>query len=267
MKKILLCLAAVLLLFGCNRDYNMRSRVPQRILAVADWHIDTLRHGDMVANKKYLSPNMQTPQEQARLEKLSKLLQSDDLMSMGGYEVVFFELHGIMDGTRYNLTYQLQFKDYWLLVHMTVDSLGQWRGIVKTTFQPLHKPIQELNAFNFENKSWQHYTVLGTAIAIILFVGYAIWKWAHIKMPWGWKAFWFIVIFISFGRFIFDWNYNRYAMQWMTVRGIPVFVNKRAHNGWWYFTLSFPAGACVFLYLDRQWRRAERKPDDEESED
>lgn len=259
MKTVILCLSLLLALAGCQKDHNLRQDVPKRILAVGDWHIDTLKNGDMEANKKYLAPSLYKEEAQKRLEALSKVLQSKDLVSQKNYEIIYYSAHGILDGYRYNLTYQIQFKDYWLLVHMSIDSIENWRGVISTSFQPIPRPIQEMNAFSFKHATWLHYLVLAVSLAFIVLLGFALWRWWHITMPTGWKIFWLIIIFLSVGRFIFDWNYNRYAVQWVTVRGAPVWAGTVTQNGWWYFTLSFPAGALVFLYLDRRWRIAEKK--------
>lgn len=254
---IFLALLTCLTLFvGCNFKEQLKKQLekfsPKEADKLARDYIDIMLKGDIEQAEEILDPKVVNSKTRSQIQEIANLLDKGELISI---EVVGVNVFSTKDKTRNNLTYQLQFKDAWLLATVIVDDISGNLQIFRFQMNPIPKSLEEINAFTLSGKSFRYYIILLIAIGIPLFIIYAIVLCVRTKMKRKWL--WIIFMLFGFGRYSFNWTSGQMGFQPLAIQLIPTSVFKHGLYAPWIIYISVPVGALLFILKRHKIRKTE----------
>lgn len=175
-----------------------------------------------------------------------------------GANVGYFKPWNGSGSKQASLTYQLQFRDAWVVAYIVIESNDQGRHVLSAYFQPAPDSLQVLNAFTFKNKSVLHYLFLVLCILIPIFIisTTVVCIRSRVRRRWLW------ILFILFG-------FVQLRLNWTTGAWDVVPASFHLLGAAWFrassyapviVSFSIPVGAIIFLALRRHLRRKEEPP-------
>lgn len=258
---VFLALLSCLILFaGCDFKAKLKKQLEEQLEKFVNKevdrfsrdYIDILLKGDVEQAKELLDPSGVNSKTQSQLQEIVNLLDKGELISI---EVVGVNVFRSRDRIRHTLTYQLQFKDAWLLAIVTVFGVSENQKIHSFQVKPIPRSLEEINAFTFSDKSFRHYIILLIAIGIPVFIIYTIVLCIRTKMKRKWL--WIIFMLFGFGTYSFNWTSGLMGFMPLAIHLIPTSAFKRGPYAPWIISLSVPIGALLFLLKRRKIRKAE----------
>lgn len=256
----LLCIALLLLLSGCKDESNYRNAIPQPVLRTTDGFLDNLIQGNAEPATKVLIPELRNKEGEKLVSDGIAAFKTSPILSSSPYEIVLYGINGEIFGSHYEITYQMERKNGWLLVHVGLDDVkGQFLGITSLDFRYIPISLQELHAFTFVNKPWKHYAVLAVCGGIIALVAVSFVLLLRTKTEKPWIRWaWGFLILIGMVRVTFNWTSGEFALyptggvgdQVLYHMGFVVNIIHYSPYEPWYIQFLLPVGAIVFL-----WRR------------
>jgi len=245
-----------ILFVGCDFKEQLKKQlekfVPKEADKFARAYIDILREGDFEQAEKLLDPQVVTSKTRSKLQEGANLLKKGELISM---EIVGVNIFETKDKSRNSLTYQLQFKDTWLLVIVIVDDISGKQQIYGVNVKTIPKSLEEINAFTLSGKSFRHSIILLIAIGIPVFIICTIVLCVRTKMKRKWL--WIIFMLFGFGRYSFNWTSGQMGFQPLAIQLIPTSVFKHGLYAPWIIYISVPVGALLFILKRRKIRKTE----------
>jgi len=170
-------------------------------------------------------------------------------------EIVGVNVFETKDKSRNSLTYQLQFKEAWLLVIVIVDDISGKQQIYGVNVKTIPKSLEEINAFTLSGKSFRHYIILLIAMGIPVFIICTMVLCVRTKMKRKWL--WIIFMLFGFGRYSFNWTSGQMGFQPLFIHLIPTSVFKHGLYSPWIIYISVPVGALLFILKRRKIRKTE----------
>ena len=250
MKRWLASLALVsmaLLLAACSPTEFMRRMmdrmVPDEDEALAHRFMESLRSGDIEAAAEMLDTKIVQPGVESNLVEVADLLIPSDSASE---ELVGCNILTVNGNRKSSLTYQYQNGDQWLLVSLTVHTRGGLSTLISINLQPMPKSLGEINAFAFKGKGARHYTMLLVAIAVPLFIIYALVACIRTR-PIRRKWLWIIFILLGFGTLTLNWTSGKLFFNPLSILLLGAGIIKQGIYAPWAVSITFPLGAVIFL--------------------
>ena len=158
-----------------------------------------------------------------------------------------------------NLTYQIQFRDAWVVAALAIESDSSGKRITTANLQPVPDSLRILNRFTLENKSPLQYAFLAACVAVPLFIVVAlgVCLFSRVRRRWLW------VIFILFGvmQFQLNWTTGQTAFQLISISLLGASFFRASSYAPIVFSFSIPIGALLFLML-RRWLLLKDEPPD-----
>jgi hypothetical protein len=168
-------LSCLILFAGCDFKGYLKKQLakltPEETDKFARSYIDVLLKGDTEKAEELLDSRGVNSKTQSQLQEIVNLLDKGELISI---EVVGVNVLRIRNVIRNTLTYQLQFKDAWLLAIVTIEGTSKNQKIYNLHVKPIPRSLEEINAFTFSGKSYRHYIILLIAIGMPIFIVYTI---------------------------------------------------------------------------------------------
>jgi len=224
---LLLLLTYPILFIGCDFKAQLKKQLenflPKEADKLARDYIDIMLKGDIEQAEELLDPKVVNSKTRSQIQEIANLLDKGELISI---EVVGVNVFSTKDKTRNNLTYQLQFKDAWLLATVIVDDISGNLQIFRFQMNTIPKSLEEINAFTLSGKSFHHYIILLIAIGIPVFIICTIVLCIRTKMKRKWL--WIIFMLFGFGRYSFNWTSGQMGFQPL---GVCPSNNCTAFNG------------------------------------
>ena len=252
----LVFLSCLILLVGCDFKEQLKKQLEKYVNKEADKfardYIDIMLKGYVEKAKELLDPKVVNSQTQSQIQEIANLLDKGELISI---EIVGVNVLRTKNKTRNSLTYQLQFKDAWLLAIVTVDDISGNQKIYRFQVKTIPKSLEEINAFTFSDKSFRHYIILLIAIGIPVFIICMVVLCIRTKMKRKWL--WIIFMLFGFGRYSFNWTSGQMGFTPIAIQLIPTSVFKHGLYAPWIIYISVPIGALLFLFKRLKIRKTE----------
>jgi hypothetical protein len=261
----LVLLICPILIIGCDFKGILKKQLekitPEEVDKFARDYINILRKGDIEQAEKLIEPQIVDSETRSGLQKCVDFLKEGELISV---EIVGVNIFRTKDKSRNNLTYQLEFKDRWLLATVIVDDISGKQQVVGFHVDSLPKSLEEINAFTFVDKSFRHYIILLLAIGTPIFIIYTIVLCARTKVRRKWL--WIIFILIGFGKLSFNWTSGQMKFLPLAFQLFSAAAFKGGLYAPWVISVSLPLGALLFIKKRRKIRQikstdASKKPD------
>lgn len=244
LRRVRFGLTLLLLLGGCSYDETLNKVLPKEESAYAQERLEDLRHKRFDVVRAALSPDVVTPDIEARLAQAASFFPAGDPIRI---KPIGANIHRSGDRWQANLTYQYYFEDAWAAANILLGRVGSNKVVVQgIRITRLPQPLEEMYAFTVAGKSILHYVFLTLAIAIPLFVLYVLVL--CIRAPIG-KRKWLWILFVLVGvvAFRLDWTTGATEIQLLHALLFGAGVHRASPYASWVFTLSIPLGAMLFL--------------------
>jgi hypothetical protein len=235
------------LLAGCNQQEMFDKFVPKEESAIAKEVLSRLAAKDYSAVERQLDPSIQAASVQGALEQMASMFPGGEPKGVTTIGADTTTINGL---TTYNLTFEHEYSNAWLLTNVVLQRRDGQVTILGLHVRPMKQSLKELNRFTFEGKSALHYIVFALAVAIPLFIVFALvlcFRTPIAKRKWLWLLF----VALGFVQFRLNWTDGAYGIQpfsfallgagfFRTGLYAPIIVN-----------IAIPIGAIVFLLKRR----------------
>ena len=259
----LVLLSCLIFIVGCDFKENLRKQLakftPEEADKFARSYIDILLKGDIEKAEELLDPRGVNSKTQSQLQEVVNLLDKGELVSI---EIIGVNVLRTKDRTRDSkvrvrntLTYQLQFKDAWLLAIVTVFDATENKKIYSFQVKSIPRSLEEINAFTFSGKSFRHYIIPLIAIGIPIFIIYTIVLCIRTRMKRKWL--WIIFMLFGFGRYSFNWTSGQMGFTPIAIQLIATSVFRGGPYAPWIIYISVPIGALAFILKRRKIKKRE----------
>jgi hypothetical protein len=239
--------ALAVLLIGCDQEAMFQKMVPQEEAALAKGLVARLASKDFAAVEARLPNSLRTPEARGQLEQMASLLSPESPKSI---RVVGSNSTSKTDATTYNLTFEYEYPDRWLIVNTALerrDGVITLDGIQVT---PTPQSLETINRFTFDGKGVLQYVVFALAVVIPILVVYTLAVCARTKVPKR-KRLWFLFIAVGVVQFKLNWTNGAWAVQPIAFSLLGSGFEKMGPVAPYVFTIAFPLGAIVFLVKRR----------------
>ncbi|WP_431286168.1 hypothetical protein [Roseateles chitinivorans] len=184
---------------------------------------------------------------QAALEKMLTVVPAGTPKSV---KVVGINTMRRPSSTTYNLTYEYEYPSGWLMAAVLLERRDDKLLLQGIQFVPRTRSLEAENSFGLAGKGPLHYVVLLLAVAIPLFIIYALVLCFRTRFP---RRKWLWMLFVALGlvTFRFDWASGAWDFQLVSFLLLGAGATKSGPVAPWVMSLAVPVGAIVFL-LRRQ---------------
>jgi len=241
---------------GCDFNEQLKKQlekyVPKKADKFARAYIDILLEGDVEHAEKLLGPNIVTSETHSNIKECANILNNGKLISI---EIVGVNIFKTKEKTRNNLTYQLQFKDAWLLANVIVDDICGKQQIFGFHLNNIPKSLEEINAFTLLDKTFRHYIILLFAVGVPVFIIYTIILCIRTKMKKKWL--WIIFMLIGIGKYSFNWSGGQMGFTPLAIQLFSAAAFKGGLYAPWIISVSVPIGALSFILKRHKIKKSE----------
>jgi glycosyltransferase involved in cell wall biosynthesis len=212
---------------------------------IATTYIQQIIDGDFEKILDSIEPKLRPKIDEDILEQMRSLLGSDEVkeVNLVGYNAHTFN----QQPTRYNLSYQYGYGNKWILVNVAFRSIASGKNEILglNIYNPMSKPLQEINRFRFEGKSIIHYIFLGLCISIPLFSLFTLVACIRTKIK---KKKWLWIVFILFGigQFSINWTTGQFGFKPISIQLFGFGAVAVSIYAPWILLFSIPIGAILF---------------------
>jgi len=249
MARHLLALLTLLaaLLSGCDQNALFDRLLPKEEARQAQDFVAKIAARDYAALDEALDPALKTPDLLPRLEQMSRMLPPGPPTSV---KTVGAHTLKTGDVTSYEITLEYEYPNTRLLAVVALERRGDRLVLKGINFVPRTQSLEEENRFTFDGKGPLHYLVLALAVAIPLFVLYALVLCARTRFP---KRKWLWLLFVAVGlvQFQFNWSTGDWGVIPLSFLLLGSGFAKSGPYAPWIFTIALPVGAVVFLLRRR----------------
>jgi hypothetical protein len=239
----------ILLLAGCDQQAWFSKFIPAEEVAYAQRFIALLSARDFASAERQLEPSLLTPIARRQLQHVAVQFPQE---AQPEIQVVGAHTMRSSQGEDFNLTFQYAYPDKWLVANVVLQKRGGNLQVAGVHVNLLPDSLQNLNAFTFVGKGPRHYVFLVLAIAIPLFIVFALVACMRTPVP---KRKWLWRVFIALGYVQISLNWSDGAINVTPihfqllgagyVRGGPMAP--------YILSIALPLGAILFFIRRRTW--------------
>ena len=252
-----LFLAAVCL-SGCDQSAVFDSLVPKEESKFAQDLVTKVVARDFAAVDAVMDAEHRPADLQAALENLLRFVPAGTPKSV---KVVGINVMRGPSSTTYHLTYEYEYPSGWLMAAVLLARRDDKLLLQGIQFVPRTQSLEAENSFHLAGKGPLHYVVLVLAIAIPLFIIYALVLCFRTRFE---RRKWLWMLFVALGlvTFNFDWASGAWNLQPISFLFLGAGAAKSGPVAPWVMSLAVPVGAIVFLLRRRSLRNlpAEAEP-------
>jgi len=252
-------LNCLIFVVGCDISDKLSQQLAKFTSKEADKlardYIDSLLKNDIERAEEFLDPRIVTVKTRSGLQKCSEKLNKEELISIEMIGLTVLRNTRDKDKTIDVLTYQLEFKDMWYILMVSVIDISGNLKIGRFQVDLAPKLLARINAFTFLGKSFRHYIILLIAIAMPIFILYTVVLCIRTKMKRKWL--WIIYILFGFGRYSINWTNGQMAIQLCYIQLFSANAMKSAPYVPWIISFSVPFGALLFLFKRYRMKKKE----------
>jgi hypothetical protein len=218
-------------------------------------YIDSLLKADIERAEDFLDPRIITMKTRSGLQKCSEKLNKENLISIEMIGLTVLRNTRDKNKTIDVLTYQLEFKNMWYILIVSVVDISGNLKIGRFQVDRAPKLLARVNAFTFLGKSFHHYIVLLIAICIPIFIICMIVLCIRTKMKRKWL--WIIYMLFGFCKYSINWTNGQTILQLCYIQLFSADISKRAPYAPWVISFSVPFGALLFLLKRHRIKKKE----------
>lgn len=240
------------LLSGCDQNAVFDRLLPKEEARQAQDFVAKIAARDYAALDEALDPALKTPDLLPRLEQMSRMLPPGPPTSV---KTVGAHTLKTDTATTYSITLEYEYPNTRLLAAVVLERRDDRLRLKGINFVPRSQSLQEENRFTLDGKGALHYLVLALAVAIPLFVLYALVLCARTRFP---KRKWLWLLFVAVGlvQFQFNWSTGDWGVQPLSFLLLGSGFTKSGPYAPLIFTIALPVGAIVFLLRRPSLRRS-----------
>lgn len=246
-KSFFSALSLLVLLTGCDQQAMLEKFIPKEESAIAKQVLSQLATKSYADVEKQLDPSIKNASARAALEQMAALFPPAEPKSV---TTIGANTHAASDITTYNLTFEHEFSNLWLLTNVVLQKRDAQVTILGLHVKPMKQSLKELNRFTFEGKGIRHYFVFALAITVPLFIVFALilcFKTPIVKRKWLWLLF----IALGFVQLSLNWTDGSYGVQLISFVLLGAGVFSAGPYAPTVFSIAFPLGAVIFLFKRR----------------
>jgi len=246
----LLLVFATAALSGCDQAALFDSLIPKEEAQQAQGFVAKLAAHDFAAIEAAMVPEFQSAELPAQLEAMARIMPAGAPKAV---RTVGSNTVKTPDVTTYNFLLEYEYPDAWLMATVVLERREDKLFLKGIHFAPRGQSLEAENHFSLDGKGWLHYVVLACAVAVPLFIVYALVLCVRTKFP---RRKWLWVLFVAVGlvQFHFNWSSGDLQVQPVAFQLLGAGFFKSGPVAPWMFTVSIPVGAIVFLLRRRQLR-------------
>jgi hypothetical protein len=241
-------LGLLALLAGCDEQAWADKFVPKQQAALAQDLVARLAARDYDAVEARLDPSVAQPSVRNVLVQMAGLFATGQPRSVKTVGAQTRTMGGV---TTYSLTLEYQYPSTWLLANVVLQQKDGRTTVLGLHVVPEAQSLKQANRFTFDGKTPLHYVVLALAIAIPLFILYALVL--CIRTPIA-RRKWLWILFIAVGvaQFSLNWTNGAWSIQPLSLSLLGTGFMRSGPYAPWIFTIALPVGAIVFLARRRK---------------
>jgi len=263
MKRALLAVLAMLCLTlnACSQQALIAKLEPKAESSTAKAIIDQLRSGEFDAVKARLDPKYLSPDIDDKLHELAAAFpesQPESMKIVGAYTSYFSKLGSPQQGAVFNLTYEYEFRDAWVVANVVLERQHDKLMIEGLHAKRMTDSLEASNAFTFKGKGITHWLMFALTVADMLLCLYAFvlcLRTPIARRKWLWALF----TLLGVTTLRFDWSSGHFAFQPISVQLFSGSAMAQPY-GPWVLGLSIPLGAIWFLAVRRSLIAASAPP-------
>jgi len=198
--------ALLALLAACDQQALFDKFVPKEEALISRQFLTSLAARDFAAVEQQLDPSLKSPDLRAKLEQVADQFPMNSPTEV---QVVGANMLTTAQKSTYNLTFQYTYPSKWLLANVVLQRQGNQVTVAGVHVNPLSDSLQSVNRFTFQGKGIVHFIFVALAVAIPVFVLYALV--ACIRTPIA-RRKWLWVLFILVGLVQFSLNWTDGAL-------------------------------------------------------
>ncbi|MGC4076436.1 MAG: hypothetical protein QM702_05270 [Rubrivivax sp.] len=231
------------LLSGCDRDAVFERLMPKEEARQAQLYVAQIAARDYAALKEAMAPELRTPDLDQRLQTMSRMLPPGPPTSVKTVGANTLKAGAV---TTYTITLEYEYPNTHLVAAVTLERHDDRLVLKGITFVPRTQSLEEENRFKLDGKGPLHYLVLALAVAVPLFVLYALVLCARTKFLRR-KWLWLLFVAVGFVQFQFNWSTGDWGVIPLSVLLLGSGFATSGPYAPWIFTIALPVGAIVFL--------------------
>lgn len=242
-QQLLLLLGLLVLLAGCDQQAMFEKFVPKEEAVIAKQLLSQLAVKDYAAIEQQLDSSIRTPSVRSALEQMAAQFPHGEPKRVN---VVGSNTSTVNGLTTYNLTFEHEYPGAWLLANVALQRRDSQVSVLGLQVSPMKQSLKELNRFTFEGKHPIHFIVFALAIAIPIFIVYALVLCFKTPIP---KRKWLWLLFVAFGfvQVSLNWTDGAYAVQPISFALLGAGFFRAGPYAPIVLNIAAPIGAIVFL--------------------
>jgi hypothetical protein len=240
----------LLLLAGCDKQAWFDKFVPTEEVEYSKRFIASLSSRDFTAAEGQLDPSLLGPSARSQLQQVAELFPQGAPREI---QVVGANTMRSPQGQDFDLTFQYSYPDKWLLANVVLQKRGGTLKVAGVHVNPLRDSLQNTNGFTFAGKSLVHYIFLVLAVAIPLFVVFALVACARTAVPKR-KWLWFLFITLGFVQLSLNWSDGAVNVKPLAFLLFGAGYFQAGPAAPYILSIAFPLGAILFFVKRRAWQ-------------
>lgn len=213
MKRIVICLFALIFLGGCfDHDEMVKKFLPNDIDTYARGYIQKLVSKDFEGVYEPLNPELKNENTKQVIDQVFDYIKGTEILSLKVAGINAYEFNGETSYKTYNITYQVKFPGAWQVVNLLIFENADGIRVNRFNINDIPKSLPEMNKFTFSEKTILHFIFFAATIAYIAFIIFAFVsciKTKNLKRKWLWAIF----TILGIVKFSFDWTTGQYSIQ------------------------------------------------------
>ncbi|MGO4701097.1 hypothetical protein [Dyella sp. 2RAB6] len=254
--RLLLLACASLLLLACSQQELIDKFTPKAESAYAQKLFADLRAGHYDTVKDALAPALRTPDIDKKLAEVAAPFPAGEpkAVHVVGANTSTLSMNGGPATTKYNLTYEYQFADSWVLANVVLQRDKDGLRVLGLHTESRARSLEATSGFSLAGKGVQYLAFLALVIAIPFFCIYAFvmcLRTPNLERRWLWALF-TLFGFVAVGL---NWNSGELSFHpiYFLLLGAGV---SQGGFGPWVLNIAFPLGAVWFLWKRRTLLKA-----------
>jgi hypothetical protein len=247
-----LLLLASVFISGCDPITLIKNELPKESDAFSRNFIEDLRSGDIDSAHERLAEDFKDEEVFRQLKVLSEQLSASELLELN--LIIYSRVKGMINkNERSQFTYEFVFEEGWGVANVVVDFLEDTRVITGIYFEPLDRPLAEINQFSLKGKDYNHYIMFAFAILVPLFVLCTI---IHcIRSFKRHSTLWVLFMLLGIGNASINWTSGATSMNIISMSTLWAPGIRDGASGAWYISFAVPIGSIVYLYIFMKKRK------------
>jgi len=239
---LLFCVA---LIAGCDQQAAIDRITPPEEAALAKRVLAQVAAREFLEVEKLFDPGLRGPQARASLEQMAQQFPAGEPRSIRTVGA-FTSKNTTSNAVTHTVTFEYEYPGSWLLAEAVLQRRDAELVVLGVQVKRLERPLEESNRFSFAGKGIAHYAFLAIAVAIPLFIAYALAVCLKTPIPRR-KWLWYIFIALGLVQVSLNWTSGALSIQPISLLLLGASFYRSGPVGPIVVSFALPLGAVVFL--------------------